>query len=73
MAPDKDNVVNIGPATLSVGGADCGHTDENGLEVAVDFEIVRAFAGKYGKKSAVKTFIGGVGAKITAKMIETAN
>src|SRR3990172_6912978 len=70
MALDVTQVRMPGPVAIELGGVDVGHTDQEGVKLAISNEIVRAFAGKYGAKTPVAHFLVGQGVEADFKMIQ---
>ena len=59
MALDITKVRLPGPVAVRLGSVDVGHTDQDGVKVAIASEIAKAFAGKYGNKAPVAQFLSG--------------
>lgn len=63
---DVQEVQLFGPVGVSIGGADVGHTDEEGVTLTVPQTIAEAFAGKFGAIPVAKWLVG---QKITAEFM----
>jgi len=71
MSQDITKVRLIGPAQITVGGTDLGHTDEKGITLEVKGQFVEAFAGKYGKAASVQKWLNGQTVDVTFNLIES--
>ena len=70
MGQDIAKIQLIGPASVSVGGVNVGHTDETGVKLALANTIVEALAGKYGQ-SPTKAWMNGQRAEIEFMLTQT--
>lgn len=71
MSLDITKIQLLGPATISVGGVDVGHTDEKGLTAKIATEFAKAFAGKYGRVTPVEHYIAGQGIEVEFMLVQT--
>lgn len=70
MAEDVTKIALFGACTVTIDGAECGHVDEKGVKLSVKNEVVKAFAGKFGKVP-VREFMNGQPAEVEFDLIQT--
>ncbi len=71
MSEDVTKIFNLGPASVTIGGTEVGHTDKTGVKVTIKGKFVDAFASKYGEQAAVKKWIAGTKMEVEFSLIQT--
>lgn len=65
MPREISKVLNIGPANITIGGVNVGHTDEEGAKIAMAGTVIEAMAGEFGEVG-IRKWINGQ--RVTAEM-----